>query len=309
VGVAARADPSPTERETARALVRSGRAKRADGDLKGALADMRAAHAIMGIPPTGLELGKTLAQAGRLVEAHDTLVEVTHMPTGPREPPTYAKARHDAKTLADALAPRLATIRLTVAAPEGARATVTLDDAKITPESLPAPLKVNPGTHVVRAQLGNEVQESRVELAEGAERDVTLTLSQPVVVATPAPPPAVIAPAAPTGATEAQRTRTSPLVYVGFATAGLGVAVGATTGLLAFGRYSTASAQCDGQRCGPETHGVITTGRTFGTVSTVAFAVAGAFAVVGVVGLFMPVRVRQKDAAAWFTVNGLAGRF
>src|SRR5262249_23768598 len=160
------AEPSPTEKESARALVRSGRAKRTAGDLPGALTDFRAAHAIMGIPPTGLELGKTLAQAGQLVEAHDALVEVTHMPPTPREPPTFEKARQEAKALADVLAPRMATVHVVLTAPAGAKPTVTVDDAKVAAESLGA-LKVNPGAHLVKATLGDEVQETRVELQEG----------------------------------------------------------------------------------------------------------------------------------------------
>jgi hypothetical protein len=300
----ARAEPSASERETARALVRSGRTKRTSGDLKGAIADMRAAHTIMGIPPTGLELGRTLAQAGQLVEAHDTLVEVTHMATTPRDPPTYAKAQKDAKALADALAPRLATIKLSVVAPAGVKPNVTIDNDKVTVESLPAPLKVNPGVHLLRAQNGDEVQEARVELSEGGEREVSLTLSQPVTTAVEPAPPERDAPPAPTPPS----TRTSPLVYAGFITAGVGVAIGATTGLLAFSRYSSVSGQCDAQnRCGPETHSDISAGRTFGTISTIAFIVAGVGAAVGAIGLLTPVRAEKR--AAWLTGDGVAGTF
>src|SRR5262245_39056748 len=50
------AEPTAAEKETARALVKSGREKRASGDLKGALADFQAAHAVMHVPTTGIEV-------------------------------------------------------------------------------------------------------------------------------------------------------------------------------------------------------------------------------------------------------------
>src|SRR5262245_48380446 len=65
-------EPSAAERETARALLISGRDKRKSGKLAEALQDFERAHAIMHVPTTGLDLGKLQEQLGKLVEAHDT---------------------------------------------------------------------------------------------------------------------------------------------------------------------------------------------------------------------------------------------
>src|SRR5262245_14039060 len=100
----AAADASATERETARTLLLSGREKRSAGDLHGALVDFEHANGIMHVPTTGLELGRTQAALGLLVEARATLLEAARHPAEDGEPRAFTRARKEAKELADALA-------------------------------------------------------------------------------------------------------------------------------------------------------------------------------------------------------------
>jgi hypothetical protein len=92
--------------------------------------------------------------------------------------------------------------------------------------------------------------------------------------------------AVPTERDEAPATHTSPLVYAGFGAAAVFGVVGSVTGLLAFSRASRAKESCDGTRCTSAANDDIDASRAWGTASTITFALAGAGAVVGVIGLF-----------------------
>ena len=63
------AEPTAAEFQTARELFKQGTRLRAAGDLPGAIEKFRAADELVRTAITGLELAKTEAQAGQLVEA------------------------------------------------------------------------------------------------------------------------------------------------------------------------------------------------------------------------------------------------
>jgi hypothetical protein len=280
--MAAVAQPTAAEKETARGLVESARAKRKKGDTQGAFADFKAAHAIMKVPTTGLELGKTQIELGLLVEARDTLLDAARLPEQPGEPRVFGKARAEAKELSTSLAERIPALRIVIdRASAGASPEISVDGTPIVPEALSAPLKMNPGKHVVVARLGSATRESQVVLAERESREVTIDVAALVKEGEPQKP----------------STRTNPLVYIGFGVAGAGALTGAITGIVAITTYGDVATQCDRGRCPPETHDAIDRGQALGTVSTVAFAVGAAGLAAGVVGLFMPLAADEKKSA------------
>jgi hypothetical protein len=275
-------EPSASDKETARALMKEGDAKRKSNDLQGAYKAFKAAHAIMGVPTTGFELGRTEADLGMLVEARDTLLAVTRTPVAPGESEAFAIARAEAQKLADEIEPRIASLRVIVTgAPDGASVAVTIDGQTIPAATIGVARKHNPGKHDIVVVVGSVTRKTNVELKEGDSRDVTVDVATPAEVA----PPADDAPAE-SSPPDATPPRTSPLVYVGFGGAAVFAAVGAITGVMAFSKASSAKDGCDGTRCPPSTHDDIASSKTFGTVSTVAFVLTGAGLVVGTVGLF-----------------------
>jgi hypothetical protein len=110
VAATAHAEPTAAERETARSLLFAGREKRQNGEVKAALADFEKAHAIMRVPTTGLDLGKTQESLGMLVEARASFLDAARHPPQPSDPPAFKRARREAKQLAEEIAPRLATL-------------------------------------------------------------------------------------------------------------------------------------------------------------------------------------------------------
>ena len=277
----AAAAPSASDKETARALMKDGETKRAQGDHAGALKSFRAAHAIMNVPTTGLELGRTQMDLGQLVEARDTLFAVTRLPVVPGESANMPAARDEAQKLADAIEPRICSLTVKLSGvPEDTTPKVTIDGTAILAATIGVPRKLNPGAHEIVVVAGSIERKQKVELIDGESKEITIELAEPAPAADPAPTPEVPETPPP------PKAGTSPLVWVGFGGAAAFIVVGAVTGGLAFSRASSAKDGCDGTRCPPSTHDDIESSKTFGNVSTVSFLLAGAGVVVGVIGLY-----------------------
>lgn len=190
----------------------------------------------------------------------------------------------EAEKRAKALEPRLPrlTVALTVATtgPSPKDVEVVRDGIVLGSVSVGLALPVNPGSHtiVVRAPGYEEITKT-IELAEGENKRIE------VGVGAKKPEPKAVAPV--TGPTDKTASKgTNPLVYVGFGTAAVGVAVGAVTGIMAFGKASSAKDNCPNLTC-PNSSDLdaVDSGRTLGTISTIGFAVAGVGAAVGIYGL------------------------
>ena len=283
----------------ARELFNEGLALRERGDSDAALEKLKAAHALGGTPITGDELGKTYLALGKLVEARESFLEVARIPVQARETARSKAAREDSARLAEDIRARLPSLRVKIAGASSSSVTVTIDGASIPSQALDTPRLVNPGDHQLSARSASGgVADAKVWLKEGESRDVELKIeatpagSPPSHAATDAAPPAAlppdVAPLAPSGGL-------SPLVFVGFGVAAAGAVAGGVTGFMALSKGSSVKAACDGTTCPRSVDSDLRTGRTLGDVSTIAFAVAGAGAVVGVVALLLP---RSKETAA-----------
>jgi len=84
---------------------------------------------------------------------------------------------------------------------------------------------------------------------------------------------------------EEETKQTSPLVYVGFGMAGVGVVVGALFGADSLQAASAASEQCVGNRCPPSSFHFIDQSRTSAAIADVAFGVAAIGVGIGIYGL------------------------
>jgi hypothetical protein len=261
------AAPTAAEKETARSLVHAGRQKMKDGEARAALDDFSAAHAIMNVPTTGREVGRAQMELGMLLEARDTFLTVVRMPVERREGAAFRAARKEAKELADALAPRIPSVRISVEGDAAKGATVFIDDEEVPEESIGVAFKVNPGEHEFIARNGELEQAVTLEIAEGETEDVTLRLEHPPVVVEESDPTMTI------------------LTASAFGLAGVAVIVGSVTGILSIDGVADVGRRCTLGRCPPETHADIDKAERLGTISTVGFIVAGVAAAGGVVGL------------------------
>ncbi|MBK8251450.1 MAG: hypothetical protein IPK82_02130 [Polyangiaceae bacterium] len=144
------AEPTAADKETARALLLDGRAKMAAKDYEAALKSLKAAHAIMNVPTTGLDLARALSALNQLIEARELALQVVRMPAAPGESSAFADARKEAEAFAADLAPRVPSIVINVTG--GTPAEVKVNGTAIKLDTLGLPRKVNPGHHVVTVQ-------------------------------------------------------------------------------------------------------------------------------------------------------------
>ncbi len=285
----------------ARQLFNEGVRLRDHGDLPGAIKKLRGAHALGNTPITGLELGKALLAAGNFVDARETFLSVARIEAQPAETSRSKVARDESARLADQVRARIASITIRVTGVPADTVAVSVDGALIPTEALAAARLVDPGTHQVLARsTSGGTAEKTIELAEGESRDVDLRIafvttapSVSQLEAHPAPPAAV------ESASGAVTTpaRVAPLVYVGFGVAAAGIGVGTVTGILSISKASWVKGQCVSNDCPTSVDGNLRAGRTLGDISTIAFAAAGAGAVVGVLSLVFTGHAEPRAAS------------
>lgn len=171
------------DRDNARNLLFEGRKKMAAGQYAEALKLFRAAHAIMNVPTTGLDLARAQEALHQLVEARETALAVTKIPVTPGEAKVFARARSDAATLAEALNPRIPSLVVVVRGPKaGTDVKVTIDGAVLPPATVGLPRRLDPGKHKVEVKAAGFVTAGGdVELKESESRTETISLE-------PAPP-------------------------------------------------------------------------------------------------------------------------
>ena len=321
LAASAHAEPTATEKETARGLMADGREKRDKNDLKGALKSFEAADSLMRVPSTGWEVARAQEQLGLLVEARDTALRVARIAQTPNEPSAFKEARDKATALGDSLEARIPAVRITVkGAVEGATTSVTIDSVAVPSAALSTAFKVNPGHHVIAAKTDTASGKQEIDLAEKETKDVAIVLAAagPATQDTPESPfandtkpsdtpPAVVP--------ESHKMRT--LAFIGFGVAGAGVIAGTITGLLSMSSTSSAQNGCRNNLCPPATYSDLDSAHQMATISTVSFIVAGVGAGVGVVALIIgdkpsaPTPTTGRTFTPWIGLGsaGLRGSF
>ncbi|MDB4938153.1 MAG: hypothetical protein JWP87_5125 [Labilithrix sp.] len=276
------AQRSATDIETARQLYNQGVELRDKGDMKGALEKLRAAHALGNTPITGVELCKTHAALAQPVEAREVCLGVGRIPPLAGETARSQDARNEAARIAEDMRPKISIVRLHVTGvPQGREPIVTVDGAPVPLAALGEARAVNPGKHDVSARVGSGAEtRSQIDLAPGETKDIAL----PVVAPPPEPTP-VTGPAYPPGGGERPppKERSNGLATAGFVVGGVGLAIGAITGIVALSDKSDLEEKCTNKICGVSDHDSLDSAKRWGNVSTTFFIVGGVGLVVGLV--------------------------
>jgi len=289
----AAAAPTAEERARARTLMDWGDARFEAKNYASALEQYRAADEIMGVPTTGIEVGRTLERLGRLLEARETLRRVSEYPQRPDEPKPFAVARQRADRLLSDIAPRIPRVTLLVdGLPAGTAARITFDGQAVEPSRIGGYLEADPGRHHVVATASGFPDVTReVTLAEGQALQVVLTFGQePTAV----PRSAVPSRPVPTRQAVPPAVRQPVLLWVGVGVTAAGVAVGTVTGLRSLSLTQSAKRHCEDTHCSPAAAGDIDSAKTLANISNVAFGVG--IAALGVATWqFVSHRARAKE--------------
>jgi hypothetical protein len=248
----AQAQPSAGDIAQARELLNQGLDLRNQGNASAALDKLKAAYALAHTPIIGMELGRTYATLGQLVEARETFLSVSRTPARPEETQRSNLARVTSDQLADQLRPRIPSLTVRITGVPAETLAVTIDGVVVPVEALAAPRLINPGRHVVAAKsTSGGAADATVDLKEGDAREVELKLvftgagaSHAAVTPTPTPASDAAAHGGEPGPSEPRpHSRVLPWALVGG-----GAAVGAAGVVLMIveaGKAGDANAQHD----------------------------------------------------------------
>lgn len=274
----ASAQPTESERETARSLMDEGDRLMAASDFPGALKRYQAAHQIMGVPTTGIEVARTQEKLGLLVEARAIALEVAHSPAAPKEPPVFGEARSQAAELAQQLEGRVPSVVIAVQPPGISPLSAKLDAIRLPEATLGLPVKVNPGEHTLEVTAEGYLPEAvTFTVAEREQRDlvVTLTPGQPTVDADGGSAAAVpSSSSANVTVDEPQSAPSYTATYVAFGIAGVAGLVGGGAGVYSLMKTSDAKKFCDGNSCTESARPLTEDANTYAWVANVGLGVA-----------------------------------
>lgn len=302
---------SAADRETARSLMDQGDDLRNKGDLKAALQRFQAANEIMHVPTTALEVARTQASMGLLVEARDTLAQIMSSAPTPREPAQFRAARDEAQKLDASLEPRVPMVTVAVTgAKEGSPVSLSVDGVAVPSAVIGLPRRMNPGHHVMIATTSTQEGRLEINVGEGENKEVSIPLA---TVAKPTPTTTTTTEEQPPPPPEAHRSYALPIVF--FSIGGASLIAGAITGAMELSQQSSLQTNCPNHVCPPSQYGALDSANTLATVSTITLIVGGAAVAAGVITLFVgkPSTPAPKEAhiEPWIGLGsaGLRGTF
>jgi len=284
----AAAEESASDRATARALAGEGYAALEKKDYVTAEDRFRRADELIHAPTLVLDRARALVGLGRFGEAYAAYDSIVREDLPPSAPPVWKRAVSSATAELETVKPKVAWLIVRV---KGARE----PQVAINGRALPAPslgkrVAETPGElHIVASAPDYVTKIIDQRVGQGEEKQFEIALlpmpkPTPEVVVVP-PPKAEHSDRTSDDARKGRRT----LAYVSLAVSGVGVAVGATTGILWLNARSDIKAACGGLDCQPqnaaEQDRLDADKRrydTFGTLSVIGFGVGLAGAATGV---------------------------
>jgi len=285
----AHAEASASDRATARDLAGEGYAALQKKDYATAEDRFRRADELVHAPTLVLDHARALVGLGRFGEAYAAYDSILHETMPAKAPPVWKRAAKAAAVEIESVKPKVGWLILQVEGTSDPQ--IEIDGRELPSQSLGERLPQTAGqVQIVASAPGFVTQRIAQSLSEGEEKRLQIKLlpvpvPPPEVVVVPAPQPEH----SPRAAEEGSKGRRT-LTYVSFAVAGVGVAVGATTGILWLNARSDIKAACGGLECQPQNEteqARLDADKrrydTFGTLSAIGFGVGLAGAATGVV--------------------------
>jgi hypothetical protein len=210
----AEAQPPVGDKETARALAERGFELLEQGEPEKAIVSFKMAERRFHSPVHQLFIGRAETKLGRFVEAIHTYETLVAEKFPANAPKPFLDAQEEAKKELEALKARTPSIKVVIAGVPPAQAKVMIDEVILPPGEIGVVKRMNPGKHTIVATAPDAGEvEKTVTLAEGtAVHTVELSLETRGVSI-----PAVVA----------------------FSLGGVGLVVGAATGVAYIGKETS----------------------------------------------------------------------
>ena len=280
------------------------------------------AYQLVSVPTVGIWSARSLVKLGRWVEASERYLEIERAPLAENAPPEHTRAKEEAAAERKDLLAKLPQVRVLIEGAEVSDVFVTLNGKVLNSALVGVNAPVDPGTLKVKGVRGEDVVDATIQVAERQTQDVKLVFKAEAAPVAAAPPasapeseqPGLLPPAvsADTSSGSGQRT----LSYVAFGLGGVGLAVGATFGIMAMGDKGDLDDKCNADRqCGPELEDDVDSYNTSRTISSIGLIGGAVLVGAGAVLYFTadsgePSR-EQARVGAFFNGQqiGLTGRF
>lgn len=249
------------------------------GNYEGALTRFQNADAIAHSPVFALYVARCQRHLGRLLQARQSYRAVLNEALDADAPEPWRHAQANARVELAELSLRIPSIIVEAAFVPRA---IELDGEPLPLERVGVEVELDPGPHRVIVHSSTASVERSFDARAGVRAVRLLFVEPPTRKASPPPKPAT--------ASSAMLSRSDDepnyAVIVPIAVGTAALAVGATAGIVALVKTNDLKARCDDNVCDPEDVSRVDPIQSWATVSTVAFAVAGAgFAVGAVVAL------------------------
>lgn len=321
------AQPTPSDKATARILGTEGLRLAEAGDCEGAIEKLRRAEELFHAPTTLGRLGECQVKLGLLVAGTENLQRVVREPLPEGASPAFKAAKDRARLVLDEALPKIGMLRIEVTTSlSDVSFTVTVDGQQVPPAILGARRPTDPGERVVEATGPYcEKEQERVKLEEGGEVTVRLALrcEKPPEPPRPSEPPVGSKPGSTPGVPSPRRPPDpdQTLAYVALGVGGAGVVAGSVFGLMAMGEKSALEGDCNDERKCPSTsQSNLDNLDRYALVSNVAFGVGIVGVGVGAAMLLMADSPgptldagpsKQASMRPWIGMGsaGLAGTF
>jgi hypothetical protein len=319
-------DPSATETAAARSLAVDGLKLAQAGNCVEAVPKLERAEKLYHAPVVASRLGECYVSLGKLVEGTEVLRKVLREPVPTDAPPALLKALERAQKALDSAKPRIAGITLKVATVSDL--TVKIDGDAVPGALLETEIPSDPGEHQIEANAPGFLRSStRVTVAEGEKKTITLTLTRdpnapaPVAATDAASPaagndsPAKQAPAGSQAASLEDRAepaparspnRTGAYVSLGVGVAALGA--GSVLGFMTIQKHKDLKDSCPDDVCSSDKQSELDDAKRLGNFSNIAFGVGAAGLIVGTV-LYFTAGPSSSDRAQAKPARRFAGLY
>lgn len=245
-GGAAPAQPDPAAVATATAAFKKGTTLFQQKKYGLALAEFQTSYDTVNSPNSLLYVARCQAETGQLKDGYRTFTRVIDEAEARlAAEPKYAPTRDSARNERDELAKKIALVTVNVAGGDDTTR-VTVGGAPLPRDMWGKPQPMDPGPTTVELVVGANPPVTR-QLALEVGKSETVDLDTSATAAPPPPPPPTTEPPEESGGT-------SPLVPIGIATAGVGVAglaLFAIAGSMSNGTYGDLEDLCGGEQACP----------------------------------------------------------
>jgi len=304
-------DADAAETAAARGLAVDG-VKLAQSDhCEQALEKLEPAEKLKHSPIVLRHVGECQVKVGRWVEGSESLRKLLREPLPADASPALTAAYESATATLRDIKPRIPNMKILLNAPADADVTVKVDHKEVADSVVGIALPTDPGDHEVEATApGFFKATSSVKLLPSASAFVTLELKRDpnaprpaaaeagaVTAAAGAAPAPAPSPATPARAADHGSNTGKVLAYTSYALAAASLGAGIVFGQSARNDEKALQTACPNRVCSEDQKDALDSAKTKGTISTIAFATAGAGLTLGTILLFTSSGSHAENAA------------